>query len=172
MSWFDEPHHPFAGIAEKLKRANQNIVDLNSKIDAFIQGGKYPVIPDPGSESWKEVLDYHKAKPIPLVFGVLAGEIVHHLRSCLDHVIWHFSDSVQRIECQNVIEFPIFSAEPRKKEELARYARKVQAVSNTNVLALIKNMQPYAAGPDTLNGALLILHNIIAVQNSLIALTA
>jgi hypothetical protein len=160
MAWRDEPAHPFSGIAEKLKRADQNIADLNSKIDAFIQGGKYPIIPDPGSESWKEVLDYHKAKPIPLLFSVLAGEIVHHLRSCLDHVVWHFSDSVQRGECQNVIEFPIFSDEPMKKDKLALYARKVQAISNTNVLALIKNMQPYAAGPDTLNGALLILHNM------------
>jgi hypothetical protein len=139
MAWRDEPAHPFSGIAEKLKRADQNIADLNSKIDAFIQGGKYPIIPDPGSESWKEVLDYHKAKPIPLLFSVLAGEIVHHLRSCLDHVVWHFSDSVQRGECQNVIEFPIFSDEPMKKDKLALYARKVQAISNTNVLALIKN---------------------------------
>jgi hypothetical protein len=28
---------------------------------------------------------------VPPRFSVLAGEIVHHLRSCFDHVTWNFS---------------------------------------------------------------------------------
>jgi len=95
-----------------------------------------------------------------LLFSVLAGKIVHHLRSCLDHVVWHFSESAKRIKFQNAIDFPIFADQPRKKNELARYARTVQAISNAKVLNLIENMQSYTDGPESLNSALLIIHNL------------
>lgn len=161
MSWYDEPDHSFAGIAEKLKRADQNIINLNSEIEAFIQCGKYPVIPHPNAEGWQEAVAYHRSKPIPLRFAVLVGETVHHLRSCLDHIVWHFSDSESRKK-PGSIEFPIleFEPEPLGKKELERYARKVKGITNTNVLSIIKDMQPYKAGADVENHALLIIHNM------------
>lgn len=160
MTWRDDPKHPFAGIAEKLKRADENIGNLKSEIDLFIESGEYPVIAKVNSEMWKKAMAYHREKPIPLRFSVLAGEVVHHLRSCLDHIVWHFSDDTSRRIAQNAIEFPILEFEPTKKNEIERYERKIQGITKANVLSLIKDMQPYNAGADTAHHALLIVHNM------------
>jgi hypothetical protein len=65
MSWHDAPKHPFAGIAEKLKRADQNVLNLQSEIEGFIQSGKYQVIPNPQGQERQEALAYHRIKVIP-----------------------------------------------------------------------------------------------------------
>ena len=157
MAWHDDPEHPFAGIAEKLKRAEQNIINLDSEISLFIQSGRYPVIPDQNSEEWKEALAYHRSKTVPLRFSVLAGEIVHHLRSCLDHIIWHFADAAGRA---TPIEFPVFKTEPMKQSEIDRYEGKIKGIKKAGVLYLISEMQPYKARADAANHALLIIHNM------------
>jgi hypothetical protein len=158
MSWIDDPAHPFAGIAEKLKRANENIINLEAEIAFFIKNGEYPIVPKPNTEGWKEALAYHRDKPIPPRFSVLSGEIVHHLRSCLDHVVWHFSDSASRAK-PGGMEFPVFTAKPIEKKELEFYARKVKGITNPKVLALIEKMQPYAA-VEVKNSVLLVIHNM------------
>jgi len=107
----ESPDHLFNGIFEKLKRADENIVNLKVEIDAFISSGEYPVIPHPNSEMWQKAVDYHRNKLVPKRFSVLAGEIVHHLRSSLDHIVWHFSSDDARKK-PNGLEFPMFEAEP------------------------------------------------------------
>lgn len=162
MSWDDNPNHSFAGIAEKLKRSNENILNLNSEIDAFIQNGEYPTIPYQDDEMWQKAMEYHRTKPIPLRFSVLSGEIIHQMRSCLDHIVWHFSSSVARLNHSGAIEFPVFEVkpDPMKKNEIERYSRKVQGISNTAVLNLIEKMQPYNAGPNAADDPLLVVHNM------------
>jgi hypothetical protein len=161
MVWHDDPDHPFAGIAEKLKRAEQNIVNLKAEIDLFVQGGEYPVLPHPNSEEWEKAKAYHRDKRIPLRFSVLAGEVVHHLRSCFDHVVWHFSAGRVTTRNENAIEFPVLDSDPAgNKNKVGEYNRKIQAIANPDVIALIKKMQPYEVGSHIANHALLIIHNM------------
>lgn len=158
-SWIDDPAHPFSGIAEKLKRAEEGIGNLDAEIRVFLEGGKYPILPKPNTQGWDEALAYHRDKPIPLRFSVLTGEIIHHLRSCLDHIVWHFSDENSRSKAGG-IEFPIFKSEPTDKDEISLYARKIKGITNANVLRLIESMQPYQVGADAANHSLLIIHNM------------
>lgn len=165
MVWHEDPNHPFAGIAEKLKRADQNIASLHGEITDFIKSGEYPVLPRPDDKMWQEAVNYHRSKRIPVRFGVLAGEIVHHLRSSLDHVVWHFSDfpsDEARIKAQNVIEFPVFETkpDPSDKNAVKRYERKIQGITNAQVRSWIEQMQPYNVQPDATNDPLLIVHNM------------
>jgi hypothetical protein len=155
----ESPDHPFNGIFEKLKRADENIVNLKSEIDAFIHGGKYPVIPHPDDKMWEEAVDYHRSKPIPKRFSVLAGEIVHHLRSSLDHIIWHFSSDDARKKPSG-LEFPMFEAEPLDENEIRNYERKIKGITSPDVRKLIRDLQPYNAGADVADDLLLIVHNM------------
>jgi len=159
MAWQDESNHPFAGIWQKLKRADENIVDLKSEIDVFIESGDYPIVPYVDDKMFQEAIAYNRDRKIPLRFSVLIGEIIHHLRSCLDHIAWHFSDISSRAKAGS-IEFPIFEIQPTDKKEIERYARKVKGIANTNVLGLIEDMQPYQVGADVANHAFLIIHNM------------
>jgi hypothetical protein len=91
---------------------------------------------------------------------VLSGEIVHHLRSCLDHVIWHFSSPSYRRECENAIEFPVYRKQPLTKEKLAGYDRKIKGVTNPNVLSLVGKLQPYKRGSDAVDDPISIVHDM------------
>src|SRR5205807_156790 len=157
--WANDPGHPFAGIAEKLKRADQNIVNLHSEIMAFFQSCKYPVIPNTDDKEWQDAVNYHKVLLIPKRFSVLAGEIVHHFRSCLDHIVWIFSDDTAKRLHENALEFPIFR-DPLTKDDLRRYERKIQGITNARVRALIKQFQPYQRGANAVNDPLCIVHDM------------
>src|SRR6266700_1303769 len=107
MSWHDDDNHPFAGIAKKLERADENIVNLHNEILRFFKESKYPVIPDVKDKSWQDAVNYHRDLKISKRFSVLAGEVVHHFRSCLDHVVWHFSSDTAKLLHENALEFPV-----------------------------------------------------------------
>jgi hypothetical protein len=155
----ESPDHPFNGILEKLKRANENIVNFDSEITSFFQKCKYPIIPDAKDRTWEEALDYHRTLQVPKRFSVLTGEIVHHLRSCLDHIVWQFSSPAARRDHENMLEFPIYR-KPLTKNEQFRYDGKVQGINKPRVLALIKQLQPYQRGSDAINDPLCIIHDM------------
>src|SRR5438552_2785214 len=103
----------FDGIEEKLERAHENIQNLKSEISRFFQECDYPVLPKLNDEKILEAIQYHKTLVIPPRFSVLAGEVVHHLRSCLDHIVWGMSDDASRFSRNSrYIEFPILSTRP------------------------------------------------------------
>jgi|SRR5580693_5135859 hypothetical protein len=159
MHWTKDDKHPFAGIAKKLERADQNIFNLHNEILKFFSDSKYPVIPHPDAEGWQEAVDYHRALGIPKRFSVLSGEIVHHLRSCLDHLVWYFSSPQSRIDNENSIEFPVYR-EPLTKDQRSRYNRKIEGIANSNVIALIDGLQPYHRGNDAINDPICIIHDM------------
>jgi hypothetical protein len=154
--------HPFEGLVEKLKRANEHILQLKSEIDTFFRDGKYQIIPKDDDKLFREAMEYHSNRRIPLRFGVIAGEVAHQFRSCLDHVVWHFSDDISRgnPKVANGLEFPILEVEPRNSNERARYNRKIEGISKAGVITLICNQQPYRLGADAPNHPLLIIHNM------------
>jgi hypothetical protein len=157
MDWRTNPNHPFVGIAEKLKRANENIRNLQAEIGLFFQTSKYPVMPDVHDDRIFDAMKYHRDRPVPVRFKVLSGEIIHHLRSCLDHVVWEFSDATSRKKHFRQIEFPVFKDEPIDKKKIASYEGKIQGITNPDARTLIGNLQPYKTS-DPLDCPLLILH--------------
>jgi hypothetical protein len=161
MAWHDDPNHPFAGITEKLNRAEENIFNLNSEIERFFNEGDYPAIPENDRETLLEAIEYHRNRAIPPRFSVLAGEIIHHLRSCFDHIVWHFSTGPKQNNMP--VDFPVFTEEPIDKKELARFEGKVQRITNPEVRALIKGLQPYKSA-DPFDDPLFIIHNFDIVD--------
>jgi hypothetical protein len=160
MPWTDDPTHPFAGIVEKLKRANENICNLHSEIVAFFKAGQYPVMFDVNSKEWQEAPDSHRSRTIPKRFSVLSGEVIHQMRSCFDHIMWHFSSAEYRIRGENAIEFPVFRKEPIAKDEISRFERKVKGITNLKVISLIRNMQPYNGGSNAESDPICIVHDM------------
>ncbi len=154
---------PFAGIEEKLKRTSENIVNLNGEIERFFQECKYPTLPKDDDEALLEAIQYHKGLIIPPRFSVLVGEIIHHLRSCLDHIAWQFSVESYRRDYPKRIGFPVFEEEPLDKDKLTSYERQVKGITSTTVLELIRALQPYNA-PDPLDAPIFIIHQMDVVD--------
>lgn len=133
----------FEGIFEKLKRSHENIRHLEIEINRFLNDGPYPRLSDDNEKIIPEALKYHMGRSIPPRFSVLAGEIVHHLRSCLDHVVWTFSDPTYRQVHERFIDFPILEMRPPKETVFTRYERKIKGISDTRITCLIERLQPY-----------------------------
>jgi hypothetical protein len=137
----------FTGIAEKLKGAEENINNLYAEMDRFFKESDYPVFPENDRKSYLRAAEYHKDRDIPARFSVLAGETIHHLRSCFDHVVWHFSIGPQKNNMP--VDFPVFTEKPVDKKALDRYEGKIQRITNPKVLGLIERLQPYNAADPT-----------------------
>ena len=147
----------FSGIKEKLKRADENILNLESEVSGFFQECKYPVLPKIQDKEHAEAVEYFKKLTIPLRFSVLSGEIVHHLRSCLDHIIWEFSnDAVRTSKDAKFLEFPILKEGPTAENKFTSYDRKIQGVTNVAALKLIDKFQPYHRSDPVINPLYLI----------------
>jgi hypothetical protein len=149
------------GVYAKLERADESIKYLNSEIAAFLK------VPEGGfskdeEEAFRQVLK-HTRRNIPPRFGVLAGEIVHHLRSSFDHIAWLLSSEVYRKSNETAIAFPIFVEEPRSKEEKASYSRKIEGITNDAAVRLIGEIQPYKAA-NPLDEPLAIIHGLDRVD--------
>src|ERR1035437_1347444 len=151
----------FTGIAEKLKRAEENIYNLYFEMERFFKEGEYPVLPENDRKLLLKAIEYHKNRVIPPRFGVLTGEIIHQLRSSFDHIIWHFS--LGSIKNPRQIEFPVFEERPVNHDRRTLYERKIQGVTDLNARALIERLQPYNAA-DPLDDSLWIIHDFDIVD--------
>ena len=133
----------FSGIAAKLIRANENIRNLDREIVAYLESSEYPFWRHDDKETALKAIEYHRKRAVPLRFSVLAGEIIHHLRSILDHVAWQFTAEWYRVLKPTQIEFPIFEVRPPHKPGRTGYERHVKGISDPAVLILIERLQPY-----------------------------
>jgi len=146
----------FDGIGEKLIRAKENIYNIYSEMERFFEECDYPILPENDHDLLLKANEYHKNRVIPPRFGVLTGEIIHQLRSCFDHIVWHFSlDSLGSIKKPWQIEFPVFKERPVDR---AKFETKIQGVTDHRVRDLIEQHQPYNAA-DPLDNPLWIIHN-------------
>jgi hypothetical protein len=130
----------------------------------FFKKSRYPTIPHKNEKVFQEAVDYHSKRGVPLRFKILTGEIIHHLRSILDHIAWQLSSATARgtpaIAVQ--IEFPVFAKRPITKKEKSRYGRKVQGISSSRALKLIEQLQPYnrLPGKNPLDDPIWIIHDL------------
>jgi len=164
--------HPLDSARERLKRANENIRNLNSEVNVFLD--PFPRISWKGDNSVFTDADQHafnvlrenalKNNTLPR-FSVLAGEIVHHLRCAFDHIIWQLSTLEARARFATDIEFPVCDSRPKvckwapDKVKHSRYCGKVKGVASITALTRIDGLQPYNR-TDPHNSPLLLIHNL------------
>jgi hypothetical protein len=128
---------PLDGCWAKIERANENIKNLEAEITTFVHPDPYIVVGNVDHQK-KECTFVADAKTIPLRFSVLAGEIIHHLRSSLDHLICTLV--VQQSNVVNLRHgFPICLNE--KGFRAARKTGKIEGISEA-AQAIVEHLQP------------------------------
>jgi hypothetical protein len=153
---------PLEGIEERLKRANENIRNLEVEINQFLAGRGLPEVVHSDLKSIEQFKEFWSKQDIPPRFATLTGEILHNCRAALDNLVWELvREAGHNPRNPNVIEFPILTAKPTAPAKIASFNQKIEGVS-TNARAIIESLQPYNAvspwhGP---NYALLVLHNL------------
>jgi hypothetical protein len=72
---------PLDGTLAKIDRAREQIATLEADISTIIGSGAYSIVGENQPERARYVFKL-LGPPVPLKIAVVAGEIVHQLRSC------------------------------------------------------------------------------------------
>lgn len=78
-------------IDAKIERADSLIEQLNDAIVDYLAETPYRVVGEFNRETSDYVLRGLVTTPVPLLWGVLVGEIAHDLRSSLDNLAWQLA---------------------------------------------------------------------------------
>jgi hypothetical protein len=94
----------------KVKRAYQHILDLNREIAKFIppEGSAYKIVPEDDLQTGERTFYLHILEEMPSEFSALIGDILHNLRSALDHLAWHLVSISPVKKKTKRVYFPIF----------------------------------------------------------------
>jgi hypothetical protein len=150
--------HALDGARERLKRADENIRNLNREITDFLApapmvtvavdyGAGEPIVTDEDRKAYEKLKEFISSTTINPRLRVLTGEIIHHLRCAFDHVAWQLSSADLQAKSPNQIEFTVFTERPKpcgvRKNKISRYCRKVEGIASPTALARIDALQPY-----------------------------
>lgn len=138
------------GVQAKLERAASHLEALQDEIRAFFARDPYMVRSDLDCEAGKYRLYFEIREQPPLMWSVILGDLVHNLRSALDHLAWQlviFSGNKPGRGTQ----FPIFTSEPTTEKACARWKGMVAGMSDP-ILDTIRHVQPYTTPHGTETG--------------------
>ena len=146
--------HPLDGCWAKIERAKEQIGNLDAEITALLNSGIYTVVGENQPERRRYAFKL-LGPPAPLRFAVITGEIVHHLRSAFDHVVWALAKK-NAIPHDERIQFPV--CDSSEKFEKAVRGGIIKGVSRAD-RAPIEALQPYRTS-DPANSILRIVHDL------------
>src|ERR1700687_47569 len=78
----------FDSTIVKIERAKEHIRNLEAEINAFWTPDRYAIAPEVDHRTGDEVFKIHGNLEVPARWGCIVGEVVHNLRSALDHLAW------------------------------------------------------------------------------------
>ena len=147
--------HPLDSARLKIERADEQLADLTRDANAFFQTGPYEIVVEHDEQTGDQVLRARVLREPPLNFAVVVGDIVHELRSSLDHVVWQLV-LVNDDQPDGSTEFPIFW-EPKAYASAGQ--RKIRGVG-TAAAAQVERLQPYKVGERFRDHALYVVHQL------------
>jgi len=138
----------FDGARAKLERAREQLQSLQAEFQAFLQTEHHAVDVVFDAETGVKTAVYRIIRHFPIRWAVIIGEIIHDIRSALDHAIYELTVMEQGHPLDGT-EFPVFDDEPKyflvnKKGEPVKGGGlyKVRGV-NTKAKAIVKDLQPF-----------------------------
>lgn len=140
--------HLLAGIGEKIKRAEENIKNLNCEIRSFILANPSPyrIVREFQNDGLDYVFTGYGELEVPPRFAVLTGEVIYLLRSSLDHLVWALVEK-QGAAHTTSHQFPVCGTREKFIEACKR--RRIEGVS-ASAEKIIESVQPYVS-PDPKN---------------------
>ena len=134
----------FAGIRLKRLRAWDQINSLKADIAFFLRNDLAPYVPSVNFDGKTQILtvSVHINKVPDAMWSVRIGEIVHNLRSALDHVVWELfvKNNRQFPPSGSKSQFPIFITQAGfKTRGEALFLKGI----NDKAIDLIRSEQPF-----------------------------
>jgi hypothetical protein len=135
---------PLAGPEAKLDRAIEQLETVKAQAERFVETQPYTVAVQYEAKAGCFVTRFWARRAVPLETSILVGEIVHNLRSALEHVAWLLAcantddvASLWKPETRKLITFPV-----AKKAE-AFVSHSLRPLISAKAEAAIEPLQPY-----------------------------
>lgn len=136
------PKPSLDGVQAKIERAQEHFKALNGEVRVFLGDKSYEGFVEFDSESrWRTQRVRVLKTPPSMRWGVIVGEIAHHLRSALDHLVWELVRLNEHIPGTHN-EFPI-ATDPEWYAK--RGTGKLKGIAGGD-RAIIEQAQPYHRG--------------------------
>jgi hypothetical protein len=136
------------GVWGKIDRARKHILDLENEIGRFAKSRPYAIgdKPHPVPQMRHTTLFIESLLPIPVEIALIIGDVVHNLRSSLDHLAWQLVLSNGETPTKKTY-FPI--QDPTQEFAPVSADKKMEGISLV-CKQLIEEVQPRNTGDDTL----------------------
>jgi hypothetical protein len=131
-------------IKFKWYRSSIHFDALKSELLRYFETKPCRMVRDPNSPDDKPTFAFRTIDPIPVRFGLILGDALQNLRSCLDYLVWELVLAAGNLPGNHHM-FPICLTEKGYKNALRR--GQVDGI-DTAALALIDSLQPYLRGED------------------------
>ena len=136
-------------IDRKTEWAAHHIGQLDVQLQQFMRMEPYEIEtrPRPGAEGWTDYV-LRNPKPIPEQVPLRIGDIVHNIRTALDHLAC-FAVEANGGPVGGSTAFPIVRSDdvPNPADYIATCGQKLRGAS-TPVIDLAKNLEPWVGGAD------------------------
>jgi hypothetical protein len=148
--------HPLEGVDAKLDRAYRHTKDLETTIEGFLQTALYVAVTEGHFEEGEHIGYFlirareHTEHPVNVI-GAAIGDIVHNLRSALDHLAWQLAILAGNNPPPENTEYPVFKDEAQYRPKNIKLGKppppgsglfKVRGLAADDH-ALIESLQPY-----------------------------
>jgi hypothetical protein len=82
--------HPLDGVRAKWERLKEQFDQLLTETDTWFNKQPEPhfSVGEFDTEAWEWIERFQIREPPPPRLGVLLGDVLHNLRSALDHLMW------------------------------------------------------------------------------------
>lgn len=152
--------HVLDGCKAKIARAKELIENLDNEISTILNNGGYQIVSGHEFDRRRYVFRLH-GDQLPLRISVLAGEIIHHLRSTLDYLVWAAAnkDGLSSGKLRRIT-FPVCQTPDKFKEAVESGV--LSGISD-DLQKFIESLQPYNSA-DSKNSIIQILHDLDIIE--------
>jgi hypothetical protein len=151
--------HPLDGCRAKIVRAGDHLETLDREARRFVEDHTYrfDLEQDPDTGHILVVVHSTRQPPVqpPSRLSVIVGDVLHNLRSALDHLVWQLA-IIGTGPKEPLNQFPIFDTPEKFKEKCERYLHGVRPEHR----ATIETYQPYHGGNGLALGVIATLNDI------------
>jgi hypothetical protein len=129
---------PLNGVRFKIVRAQEHHDLLDQKVGAFLASKPYTTLIDVDEQTWEFRVRVDVHRETDPYWAVIIGDLVHNLRSALDHLAWALVQ-VNGNKPTKRTQFPIFT----DQGEFEADGRRMIAGVSAEATALLESLQPY-----------------------------
>lgn len=153
--------HLLAPCWAKASHAERHLKALHEQVSKYLAGKPFEVEGRVDAETAAYVATLSIREPPPLLWSLMAGDVVANLRAALDHAVCRLVE-MEGGEVTNSHAFPILDAPPRPNQRKRQWDDTIRGVGE-DAERIIEMAQPFSGSPDEVRHT--VMHSLRELSN-------